>query len=108
VTGAAAYADDPSLRIFRSAVDAYLAEHRGHEHASVLSRNAQQAGLNAVRDELARHPAEAKLDLTGYRITTSLAEKDRLKAAGWTCVGASHLYVLAPPEHSQDLQETGT
>jgi hypothetical protein len=108
MTAAASCADDAGLRIFRNTMAAYLAEHRGHEHASALSRNAQQAGLDAVRDELARHPAETELDLTGYRVTTSLAEKDRLKAIGWTCVGASHLYVLAPPEHSEGLQETGT
>lgn len=96
MTAAAAYADDPTLPIFRAAVDAYVAQHRGREHATVLSRNAQAAGLAAARSWWQRHPGQDE-DTSDLVLTGDRAHKDQLVAQGWTCLGASTQYVLAPP-----------
>lgn len=96
---AAGHADDNQLLTFRAAVDDYLARHRHAEPAHILSRNAQRAGLEAVRSEWERHPADVETDLVYVR---TRPEKDRYVAEGWTPRGCSTVqgvgaYWLEPP-----------
>lgn len=89
---------DADTRVFDAAKLAYVATHRHDQPGPALSVSAQHAGLRAVlaaRASRDRHAEEQ--DLTGIVVTTDLEQKDRLKAAGWTVLGASHLYVLSPP-----------
>jgi hypothetical protein len=106
VTAAVAYTEEPTLPIFRAAVEAYVAQHRHSEPATVLSRNAQAAGLAAVRSWWQRHPGQDE-DTSDLVLTADRAHKDQLVAQGWTCLGASTQYVLAPPGWQQPSTEDG-
>jgi hypothetical protein len=98
MTAATTFADDPTLRIFRGAVDDYLARNRHAFPPAILSRNAQQAGIDALRNWWERHPGDGETHYDGHLAITDAGEKDRLKAAGWTCLGYSTFYFLAPPD----------
>jgi hypothetical protein len=90
------YADDPTLRLFDATAADYLARNRHHQPVTELARNAKRAALAAVRSEWQRHPGQDE-DTSDLVLTADRAHKDQLVAQGWTCLGASTQYVLAPP-----------
>jgi hypothetical protein len=57
-----------------------------------------RAGLAAVLAGRETEPrADPEIDVAGLVVTASLQEKDRLVRSGWSPLGASTFYVLAPP-----------
>lgn len=91
------HADDNLLSTFLGAMNAYRDQHRHDEPVTTLIRNAQLAGVRAAVAEWERHPGDGEATYPGHLAITDPAEKDRLKAQGWTCLGYSTFYFLAPP-----------
>lgn len=96
---AAEQARDNQLSTFLVAAESYVTQHRHTESTTTLTRNAQRAGLEAVRSEWERHPEPPRTD---HKYVRTRAEKDQYVAEGWTPQGCSSVhgagaYWLEPP-----------